>query len=68
MHCMAVGPDGLLYTGGDDHLVRRWSLQLLAPVGEPLAVHGGSVKALAAGDKECVVSGDATGELAVWLV
>jgi len=68
IHCMAVGPDGVLYTGGDDHLVRRWNLQLLAPVGEPLAVHGGSVKALAAGEKECVVSGDATGELAVWLV
>ncbi|GFH12208.1 WD_REPEATS_REGION domain-containing protein, partial [Haematococcus lacustris] len=24
MHCITLGPDGLLYTGGDDKLVRRW--------------------------------------------
>lgn len=68
LYCITLGPDGLLYTGGDDHMVRRWDPRVLQPVGGPLAVHTGSVKALAAGSKECVVSGDATGEVAVWNV
>jgi WD40 repeat protein len=58
----------VLYSGGDDGLVRRWDARLLSPAGEPLAVHGAAVKALAVGDKEVLVSGDASGEVAVWLV
>ncbi|WIA08698.1 hypothetical protein OEZ85_008123 [Tetradesmus obliquus] len=58
----------LLYSGGDDGLVRCWDARLMTPVGEPLAVHGAAVKALAVGDSEVLVSGDASGEVAVWCV
>jgi hypothetical protein len=66
IHCLAKGPDGLLYSGGDDNLVRRWDAALLSPVGEPLAVHLAAVRTLAAGKREVLVSGDASGEVAVW--
>ena len=71
VHAAAVGPDGLLYTGGDDGLVRRWDPVELRPLGAPLDGHGGAaVRALAAGRAggECLVSGDATGHVAVWAV
>lgn len=68
VHCLAVGPDGLLYTGGDDKLVRRWDPSLLMPAAQPLLCHNHSVRTLAAGGKELVVSGDKGGELAVWKV
>jgi hypothetical protein len=58
----------VLFSAGDDGMVRRWDARLLAPVGEPLSVHHGAVKALAVGDKEVMVSGDASGEVAVWLL
>jgi hypothetical protein len=57
-----------LYSAGDDGLVRRWDVRLLSPVGEPLTVHHSAVKALAMGDRELLVSGDASGEVAVWLL
>ncbi|KAI8477203.1 MAG: WD40-repeat-containing domain protein [Monoraphidium minutum] len=71
IQCAAVGGDGLLYTGGDDGLVRRWDPVELEPVGPPLDGHGGaSVRVLAAGRPggDCLVSGDASGEVAVWAV
>lgn len=58
----------LLYSGGDDQLVRCWDARLLTAVGEPLQVHNAAVKALAAGDTELLVSGDANGEIALWCV
>jgi WD40 repeat protein len=58
----------VLYSAGDDGLVRRWDARLLAPVGAPLTVHHSAVKALAMGDRELLVSGDASGEVAVWLL
>ncbi|GBG00335.1 hypothetical protein Rsub_13105 [Raphidocelis subcapitata] len=67
----ALGPDGRLYTGGDDGLVRLWDAVELAPAGAPLDGHGGaSVRVLAAGRPggDCLVSGDASGGVAVWSV
>jgi hypothetical protein len=58
----------VLYSAGDDGLVRRWDARLLLPVGEPLMCHHSAVKSLATGDKELLVSGDAAGEVAVWLL
>lgn len=58
----------MLYTGGDDGLVRRWHSAVLEPLGEPLAVHGASVRVLAAGRTDCLVSGDSAGQLCIWQV
>eukprot|EP00879_Flechtneria_rotunda_P003538 GHRR01003772.1.p3 GENE.GHRR01003772.1~~GHRR01003772.1.p3 ORF type:complete len:108 (+),score=45.95 GHRR01003772.1:1219-1542(+) len=58
----------VLYSGGDDKLVRRWDARLLVSLGEPLQVHQAGVKALAVGQNELLVSGDAAGEVAVWTV
>jgi hypothetical protein len=63
----------VLYSGGDDGLVRRWDVRLLVPAGEPLQVHTAgaapaAIKALAVGETELLVAGDADGEVAAWLV
>lgn len=71
IQCAALGGDGLLYTGGDDGLVRRWDPVELEPLGGPMDGHGGSsVRVLAAGGAggDCLLSGDASGEVAVWSV
>jgi pleiotropic regulator 1 len=69
IQCMAVGPDGYLYTGGDDKLVRRWHLGTLAiPEANALYGHNYAVRSLAAGKKDLLVSGDSAGELAIWQV
>lgn len=68
VHCMVVGPDGLLYTGGGDKLVRRWWPEVLLEAASPLYCHNQSVRALAAGTKELLVSADKGGEVAVWKV
>lgn len=48
--------------------MRRWDPSLLMPAAQPLLCHNHSVRTLAAGGKELVVSGDKGGELAVWKV
>jgi pleiotropic regulator 1 len=68
VHCLVRGPDGLLYTGGDDNLVRRWEPSLLQEAAAPLHAHNYPVRALAAGGGELVVSADKGGEVAVWKV
>lgn len=68
IHTLALGPDKVLYTGGDDQLIRRWSPALLEPAAPPLFCHNHPVRALAAGGKQLVVSGDKGGEVAVWKV
>ena len=68
VHCLALGPDGALYTGGDDQLVRRWQPSLLQEAATPLYAHNHCVRVLAAGPRELVVSGDKAGEVAVWKV
>ena len=68
VHCLALGPDGLLYTGGSDKQVRRWDPQLMLPAAQPLLCHNHSVRTLAAGGRELLVSGDKGGEVAVWRV
>lgn len=65
--CMAAAYNGWLFTGGDDKLIRRWSLADLTP-GEPLYCHNHSIRTLNAGKSELLVSGDAGGEVAVWTV
>lgn len=42
VRCMAMGGNGVLYTGGDDHLIRAWSPHTLEPLPdfEPLRVSG----------------------------
>ncbi len=50
-------------------LVRRWRLGSLAPARAPaLHCHHHSVRTLAAGPCETLVSGDAAGGLALWTV
>lgn len=49
-------------------LIRRWSPALLEPAAPPLFCHNHPVRALAAGGKQLVVSGDKGGEVAVWKV
>ena len=49
-------------------LVRRWDPQLLLPAAGPLLCHHHSVRTLAAGGRELLVSGDKGGEVAVWKV
>lgn len=73
VHALVVGPDGLIYTGGGDKLIRRWragvsSAGLLAEAAPPLFCHHASVRALAAGSKHTIVSGDSRGDVAVWHV
>ncbi|KAK9835374.1 hypothetical protein WJX81_005503 [Elliptochloris bilobata] len=69
LHCAAAAADGHLYTGGDDKLVQRWRLGSLAPArAGALHCHNHSVRTLAAGPCETLVSGDAAGGLALWTV
>ncbi|EIE23228.1 WD40 repeat-like protein [Coccomyxa subellipsoidea C-169] len=69
VNCAAIGPDGNLYTGGDDKLVRRWRLGSLNPApSNALFCHNYSVRALAAGSTETLVSGDQSGEIAFWRI
>lgn len=49
-------------------LVRRWEPTLLQPAAAPLLCHHHSVRSLAAGSRELLVSGDKGGEVAVWRV
>lgn len=49
-------------------LVRRWDPQLMLPAAEPLLCHNHSVRTLAAGSRQLLVSGDKGGEVAVWKV
>lgn len=67
VHCAALAGDGLLYTGGDDNLVRRWDARLLTAMG-PLHCHNHSVRVMASGNKEVLLSGDKSGEIAVWKI
>ena len=73
--------DGVLYSGGGDCMVRRWSgrLMLLQEVAAPLHAHSHSVGVVAVGAsstgpgeeggrKRVLVSGDTHGELAVWQI
>lgn len=68
VHCMCIGSDNVLYTGGDDMLVRRWSPATLEPVRLPMYGHQSSVRVLAAGNQGCLVSGDANGEVCIWAI
>ncbi|KAL3152801.1 WD repeat-containing protein 90 [Trebouxia sp. C0009 RCD-2024] len=69
IQCAAVAPDGCLYTGGDDKLVRRWKLGSLAPAdADALFCHNYNVRSLSAGRHDILVSGDSSGEVAIWKV
>ncbi|GIL63909.1 hypothetical protein Vafri_17918 [Volvox africanus] len=63
--CVAVGSNGVVFTGGDDKLVRAWH-QDLSPIGAPLEGHGASVRVLSAGHRALLVSGDADGDVCIW--
>lgn len=68
LYCLTVGPDGVLYTGGNDKLVRRWSPGVLEPAASPLFCHSHSVRTLSAGRRDLLLSGDSSGEIALWKV
>lgn len=73
VNCLAIGPDGVIYTGGDDKLVRRWRAGispkgLLAEAAPPLYCHNAPVRAIAAGPRHSIVSGDKRGDVAVWRI
>eukprot|EP00775_Hariotina_reticulata_P006311 gene6311-6546_t len=55
----------LIYSAGYDGSIKAWDAGTLQLV---MQVHQAAVKALAAGAKQTLVSGDAAGEVAVWLV
>ncbi|GLI65908.1 hypothetical protein VaNZ11_009555 [Volvox africanus] len=63
--CVAVGSNGVVFTGGDDKLVRAWHHDL-SPIGAPLEGHGASVRVLSAGHRALLVSGDADGDVCIW--
>lgn len=73
VNCLAIGPDGVVYTGGDDKLVRRWQSGvcpqgLMAEAAPPLYCHHAPVRTLAAGRNHTLVSGDKRGDVAVWRI
>ncbi|DBA82342.1 hypothetical protein WJX79_008773 [Trebouxia sp. C0005] len=69
IQCGAIAPDGFLYTGGDDKLVRRWRLGSLMPAeADTLFCHNYNVRSLSAGRRDLLVSGDSSGEIAIWQV
>jgi len=70
VQCLAVAGNGVLYSGGDDQLIRAWLPMTLepAPGFEPLLAHESSVRMLAAGKGDCLVSGDADGFISVYKV
>ena len=68
VQCLALGPGGLLFSGGADNLVRRWAPGLLQEAAPPLHAHNHSVGVLATGRQGLLLSGDNGGELAVWNV
>lgn len=50
-------------------LVRRWELGTLNPSeADTLHCHHYAVRSLSAGNKDVLVSGDSSGEIAVWKV
>lgn len=65
--CLAVGPNGLVYTGGDDKLIRRWNRTDLEQY-DPLYCHNHSIRTLNAGKTELLMAGDAGGEVSLWRV
>lgn len=65
--CLAVGPNGLVYTGGDDKLIRRWNRTDLQQY-DPLYCHNHSIRTLNAGKTELLMAGDAGGEVSLWRV
>ncbi|CAD7702188.1 unnamed protein product [Ostreobium quekettii] len=67
IRCVTMGPDGTLYTGGDDKMVRRWTPGSMRQK-PPLYGHNGSVRVLSPGGRTALVSGDAEGHLLLWSV
>ncbi len=65
--CMAMGPNGVLYTGGDDKLIRRWNTAVLGQY-EPLYCHNHKIRTLNAGKTELLMAGDAGGEVSLWRI
>lgn len=63
-----MGPDNVLYTGGDDGLVRRWNAKTLQASHSPLFCHSTPVRTLATGTVDTLVSGDASGFVTVWKI
>lgn len=71
IHCVAVVPTrrgrGMLFTGGDDNLIRRWDSRLLTEAMPPLHCHTHSVRVLSSG-QDLLLSGDSGGEVAIWKI
>jgi len=66
VRCLALAPNQVLYSGGGDKMVRRWSPALLHETDTALHAHNHSVRSLCTGIHGLLVSGDQGGEVAVW--
>lgn len=73
VQCMVAAPGGLLFSGGDDHMIRAWDISSLAESEELKAArycltephHAAPVRMLVAGE-DCLASGDSDGNISFW--
>eukprot|EP00210_Caulerpa_lentillifera_P001599 g1537.t1 len=69
VNCLAVGPSGVLYSGGEDHgLIKRWNGKQLSPCQQPLFCHKHPVRVLSFGKANSLISGDSNGVVSIWKV
>eukprot|EP01024_Parvocaulis_polyphysoides_P016627 TRINITY_DN173_c0_g1_i2.p1 TRINITY_DN173_c0_g1~~TRINITY_DN173_c0_g1_i2.p1 ORF type:complete len:386 (+),score=29.98 TRINITY_DN173_c0_g1_i2:58-1158(+) len=72
IQCLCIGPCGTLFTGGDDHLIKKWVRETLTSRGQPMHCHNGSVRIIetfiSKNKSKHLISGDKHGYLAIWEV
>lgn len=69
VNCLAIGPDGVLYSGGEDQgLIKRWNGKRLFPCQQPLYCHKSPVRVLNFGNMNSLIAGDAKGVVSIWRV
>lgn len=69
VNCLAIGPDGVLYSGGEDQgLIKRWNGKRLFPCQQPLYCHKSPVRVLNFGNMNSLIAGDSNGVVSIWRV
>lgn len=69
INCLAVGPEGVVYSGAEgEGVIKRWNGKRLYPCQRPLFCHHASVRVLNFGSINALVSGDANGVVSIWKV